>query len=128
MFNIEKLKNFVKVHTRGRDSSHGYQHMKKVYENAMTICSKLDGEIDVNIIKWVTIVAWLHDVADHKYDKTGETKRYVQYFLHECDPTHSADLMTCIDCISFSKEKNIIRRFFHPNLFWSGILSATQTN
>jgi hypothetical protein len=72
----------------------------------MTICTKLEEEhglaLPINIIKWVTIVAWLYNVADHKYDKDGKIKKYVRYFLHDCAPDHSADLMTCI---FFSREK-----------------------
>ena len=86
MFGIEKLKKFVQDHTRGRDSSHGYEHMEKVYDNAMTICTKLGDDIPLNILRWVTIVSWLHDVADHKYDKNCESRKYVQYFLQEHIP------------------------------------------
>ena len=105
MVGIEKLKKFVQDHTRDRDSSHGYEHMEKVYDNAMTICTKLGDDIPLNILRWVTIVSWLHDVADHKYDKNGESRKYVQYFLQEHIPEYAKEIMTCIDCISFSREK-----------------------
>lgn len=110
MIAIDKLQNFVRHCTKDRDPSHGYEHMEKVYNNAMKICAKL--YIPKNIIELVTVVAWLHDVADHKYDKDGQIRKYVQNFLQECVPNYVADIMTCIDCISFSREKKEGKEYY----------------
>jgi HD superfamily phosphodiesterase len=108
MINIQKIKIFVHENTQDRDDSHGYNHMKKVYQNAMDICSHIckgSYEIPVETLNWITIVSLLHDVADHKYDHDGTLQTKVKDFLYTCDKDNSENLWKCIECISFLREK-----------------------
>lgn len=110
MLKLEILKKFVKENTVGRDSSHGYKHMKQVFENSQEICARLcdDGIfIGADVIRWIAIVAWLHDVADHKYDKDGILKERVKEFVYNEVPEKSdaESILMCIETISFSREK-----------------------
>jgi uncharacterized protein len=108
MMDVEKIRRFARVMTLGRDNSHGYEHLRKVYVNSMRICTNLckgSREIPVDTLKWVTIVAWLHDVADHKYDHDGKLADQVKEFIRELDSQNADHLWTCIECVSFSREK-----------------------
>ena len=72
-----ELDNFVRITMDTRDSSHGYLHMKNVAINSIKILSELDKDIlSYNNIKIVLFSAWLHDICDHKYDPTRESKSY----------------------------------------------------
>ena len=68
------LSNFVEKMCKGRDESHGHGHMKKVAESSIKIFQEVYGQIDdqnrEKFLKTIA-VAWLHDVADHKYDPKG---------------------------------------------------------
>lgn len=113
------LHNYVKVVTTGRDSSHGYEHMVQVAENAKYIanCEGI-GSMSYDLI---VLVAMLHDVADHKYDKNGELMKNVELFVYHYVPKTfygcvvsneelgdiCKNVVDCIDTISFSKEKKI---------------------
>lgn len=109
---ITALKNFVKHTTDGRDPSHGYEHMEKVYENSVKIMDSMDRISELDRMM-VTMVAYLHDVADHKYDKDGKLRKKVIGFLrnYQCE-----FLMECIDCISFSKEKKLGKKYYETIL------------
>ena len=69
----EFLSNYVQNICRGRDESHGHSHMEKVANTATYIVNKdfKDHPDYLKILKDSLIVAWLHDVSDHKYDKDG---------------------------------------------------------
>jgi hypothetical protein len=113
MLDFEKIKKFVYDRTADRDSSHGYEHMEKVYKNAMTIYAMITkGKTVINILNWITIVAWLYDVANPKYDKDGELRKHVQSFIQFVDENHAKELMDCIDCVSFSREKKEGKEYY----------------
>jgi HD superfamily phosphodiesterase len=121
MLNLSDLKNFVKENTIGRDSSHGYEHMKQVFKNSQEICARLCTEgdtIGADIISWIAIVAWLHDVADHKYDKDGVLKDKVTKFVYEqvVDKEDAKYVLMCIDMVSFSKEKKEGMKYYEKIL------------
>lgn len=113
-----KLSEFVKKVCEGRDITHGHNHMECVANNALKI---LVGELVdfYPYVEKVITVAWLHDVADYKYDKDGNLKIQVREFVstlftdeigsfeehyNDCDM-----IMKIIDLISFSKENNAIK-------------------
>ena len=103
------LCDFVEKICKGRDESHGYEHMTSVTKRAMDILSKecdKDEFYDNKLIK-VMIVSMLHDVADHKYDKDGDLQKQVINFLETFydDPEQ---IIKIIDYISYSKEKKAI--------------------
>lgn len=105
-----KLSEFVEKVCKGRDDSHGHKHMENVANNALKIL--VGEEVDCyRYLDKVMTVAWLHDVADHKYDKDGTLKMQVREFVgtifadeKECDI-----IMKIIDLISYSKENNAIK-------------------
>lgn len=101
----EKLSNFVKNITKKRKESHGYNHMKKVAINAKIIMK--DMKVNSKQYRNVLIVAWLHDVADHKYDKDGKLRNKLIEFIKEIEPDKKINklILSCIDMISFTKEK-----------------------
>ena len=112
---IEKIKKFVIDNTLDRDNSHGYIHMLNVYNNSMKILSNIN-ELSEDILRWVTIVSLLHDVADHKYDKDGNLSKKVKDFLYSYDYHNTENLWKCIECISFSKEKLLGKRYYEKLL------------
>ena len=78
--------------------------MKTVAQNAKTIMRNMD--ISRDQYKWALIVAWLHDVADHKYDKDGTLQTKLVEFISsiEPDPIIANYLVQCVDMVSFSNE------------------------
>ena len=107
------LSDYVRKTCYGRDVSHGYEHMKQVALNALVIWSYMDLYIppknkisNQETFRNVLItVAWLHDVADHKYDKDGMLRNSVKEFLTSILPNYVDNIMNAIDYISFSKQK-----------------------
>lgn len=110
-----RLSDFVKIICADRDPSHGHKHMEKVAYNALKIYLQeslnFTGKNDtIYILNNIVIVAWLHDVADHKYDKDGTLKLQVeQFILTFTQNTETTELlMKIIELISYSKENNAI--------------------
>lgn len=110
MINSESLhqlcgitKNFVRTLCGGRDASHGFGHAQAVAHHAQYIAREL-GIIDERQLRIVMLTAWLHDVADHKYDRDGLLKREVDYFLRIHVPEDAALISAIIDRVSYSKE------------------------
>lgn len=121
MLNLSALKKFVKENTVGRDPSHGYEHMKQVFKNSQEICAKICAEgtlISADVIRWIAIVAWLHDVADHKYDKDGVLMEKVKTFVYEqvVDKDDAEYVLMCIEMVSFSKEKKEGMKYYEKIL------------
>lgn len=113
------LKGFVKLVCSDRDASHGYEHAKNVAANAAKICDKL--QVSENIRKLVNICAWLHDIADHKYDhadriyddhadriygdqRDGFLHRVLTQFLRDNYPSNVQLILAIIERISFSRQ------------------------
>lgn len=107
-----QLSAFVRETCIGREESHGWSHMKKVRDNAMTILASF-GTSDLPKIdrceldSLVLTVAWLHDVPDHKYDIDGTLEDKCLTFLTD-ELGHTSDtanfIMKIIARISYSKE------------------------
>jgi HD superfamily phosphodiesterase len=105
------LAMFVRRITHDRDPSHGFDHMAAVCDNAIRIMAGM--ELTDKQIYNTTIVAWLHDVADHKYDKNGRLAAAVKRFLHTIVPAADIDyIMKCIKFVSFSVEARLGRDHF----------------
>jgi uncharacterized protein len=99
---VQRLSEFVAETTKGRDKSHGHEHMSQVADNAIEIMKDMDVSIDQ--YRWALIVSWLHDVADHKYDRDGSLAKRVFEFLKSLEPENAKYLMDCINMVSFSAE------------------------
>lgn len=76
--------------------------------------------------KWVLIVVWLHDVADHKYDKDGTLQIKLVEFVNsiEPDPIIANYLVQCVDMVSFSNETKGGYKYYEKILPLSGLLFA----
>lgn len=102
---MEILFEFVKQTCYGRDESHGYEHMKKVMDNAIEIFSaEYDIKQNEEMLNDIILVAMLHDVADHKYDKDNSLNKQVYDFL-ENNSDKPKLLMDIIERIAYSKEE-----------------------
>lgn len=114
----QHIEEFVQETCKGRDPSHGLEHMQKVRDNALLIC-RMMGETDKQTLSDVSLVALLHDVADHKYDKDGSLDERIRMFLteHGTDP---GPVLSCINAISFSKEQHNGMRWFEKDMdsYW----------
>lgn len=102
---IESVRNFCLKETKGRDDSHGFKHLEDVVKNTIDIMSDMKLN-DINIRLLSIIVAYLHDVADHKYDKDGSLKSNMYNFLLNLlkDKNQTDLIMDIIDKISYSKQ------------------------
>jgi uncharacterized protein len=103
------LTNFVKFTCEGRDESHGFRHMEAVVETAtiIAISDYIDHYNFNNIMLDVITVAWLHDIADHKYDHDGLLEKKLDNFGFTNIPNFE-DIKRVIKLISFSSENKAI--------------------
>ncbi|MEQ6354041.1 HD domain-containing protein [Lysinibacillus sp. M3] len=79
------------------DASHDFQHIERVYQNALAIL-ETESEADAEVVK---IVVLLHDVSDKKYtdSKEQENKLIAELPLSEEKKQHIRD---CIEQVSFN--------------------------
>lgn len=109
----DSLKTFVTNFCEGRDESHGMLHMKLVADRSIEICNELKSD------QWtrdaVCIVAWLHDVLDHKYFVSEKQKENVKNFIISLK-WNPNDVLSATEAVSFSKEKKYGMRYFEKIL------------
>ena len=101
------LSDFVSDVCKGRDESHGHAHMKNVAETSSTIaCVEYSHHPSFqSIMEQTIIVAWLHDVPDHKYDEDGKLKqRVIEFLENEIKVPNAEYILDIIERISYSKE------------------------
>jgi HD superfamily phosphodiesterase len=118
----ENLSKFVSHICRDRDDFRGYGHMHQVAVNAIHIYNKL-GTHDLPTRDLIIIAAWLHNVADYKYDKDGSFTNLVNAYLHTIYPEspHKIKLIeSIIDRMSFSKENEVLKK--EEKLDWEEVL------
>jgi len=101
------LATFVKTVCSGRDESHGYEHMKTVAEKSRQIVSEDFGPNEHALLLDAITVAWLHDIADHKYDHDGKLTTTLEEFGLKHIPNFS-DIQKVIKLVSFSSENKAI--------------------
>lgn len=111
------LSYFVYTICKDRDESHGHSHMEEVAKNASKIL-KSDYPYNEKFYNDVIIVAWLHDVNDHKYDFDGKLKDKLQSFIDNelvlVNRSSTRLILDIIERISFSREnKQIIKGKSH---------------
>jgi len=101
------LSEFVQKTCSERDESHGYEHMKAVAERTQYIIYQdfydKDGLLTLDAIT----AAWLHDIADHKYDHDGTLERTLDEF-GRANIWNYEELKNVIKYVSFSTENKAI--------------------
>jgi len=104
-----KLSEFVRTTCLGRDSSHGYDHMKTVALISLDIIEREFAERrHYNNLKLDAMTAaWLHDIADHKYDKDGTLEQQLDEFGKK-NISNYKELKPVIKYVSYSSENNAI--------------------
>lgn len=106
---IDKLETFVKAICKDRDYTHGFEHMQKVAKTSIEILKHeyQNRYIPAIYEKDVLIVAYLHDVADHKYDKDGTLREQLRQFMKDKLELPQGLIewyLDIIDRISYSRE------------------------
>ncbi|KAL0218295.1 hypothetical protein RCL1_009143 [Eukaryota sp. TZLM3-RCL] len=99
---------FVQESCSNRDASHSYDHSQRVFNLSLEIFNHIPSSSfsssQSEVLNLITLVALLHDVADHKYDDTISQRQLLQSFLASLNV--SVDLIIAIiDSISYSNEK-----------------------
>lgn len=94
---MNNLMNKVREIYEQFDASHDFQHIERVYQNALTIL-QTEPEADTEVVK---IAVLLHDVSDKKYtdSKEQEDKLIAELPLSEGKKQHIRD---CIAQVSFN--------------------------
>ena len=101
------LSSFVAYHTAKRDPSHGWTHMAQVATQSLSLYQELPPKEQLLVPTNVLLaVAWLHDVADHKYDPEKKLYEPMRQFLEEWDLPATA-ILEIVEAISFSKEQSL---------------------
>lgn len=117
------VKAFVIWACQNRPSTHGYGHMEKVANWAGQIATGEGLSLDLQF--YVILIAWLHDVADHKYDKDGQLALEVTKFLRGYyNPNLVDQLLTVIKYISYSKEYQLRNKNHNSRIDWQLILGG----
>lgn len=103
------LSAFVENICKGRDPSHGHEHMKAVAETAKTIVGTDFAHHPnyLNIMLDAITVAWLHDVSDHKYDHDGTLDKQLDDFGIANIPNFTY-IKKAVKLISYSSENKAI--------------------
>ena len=110
--NINELENYLLLFVKNeyeienRDVSHGITHSLAVLKTSKLIAKTeyINHPNYLDILRGITIVSILHDVADSKYDDENKTlKNKLNNF---CKIFENKELIIkTIDCISYSKEE-----------------------
>lgn len=107
------LTKLAKVFYKGRDSSHGIEHVTKVRDNAMFISRQLNINDSYKLIK-IEAAALFHDLWDHKYINPSsiEYKRIKDKFNYEFksklfSDQEIKDIEIIINNISLSREMEL---------------------
>jgi hypothetical protein len=98
-----KLSDFVQTICAGRSDTHGHAHMKAVAETSSYIVFVDFYDKDGSMMLDTITAAWLHDVADHKYDYDGTLEQRLDEFGTANIPNY-ADLKKVIKYVSYSTE------------------------
>jgi HD superfamily phosphodiesterase len=103
------LSDFVQKTCAGRDESHGHAHMQAVATTARYLVQTdfANRRQYYHLILDTTTVAWLHDIADHKYDHDGTLQQTLDDFGYEHISNYQ-DIKKVIKYVSYSSENKAI--------------------
>jgi uncharacterized protein len=106
----DMLDDFVDTTCADRDESHGYKHMKAVAETSQTIVDRdYQDRRHYHHLRLDTITAaWLHDIADHKYDKDGTLEQRLDEFGQKYISNYQ-EIKQVIKHVSYSSENKAIQ-------------------
>ena len=105
-----RLSDFVQKTCAGRDESHGHAHMQAVATMAKRLVQKdfTNRRQYYHLILDTTTAAWLHDIADHKYDHDGTLQQTLDDFGYEHISSNYQDLKKVIKYVSYTSENKAI--------------------
>jgi hypothetical protein len=103
------LSDFVQTVCAGRSHTHGHAHMKAVAERSSFLIQQdyTDRRHFRNLLQDATTAAWLHDVADHKYDHDGTLEQKLDTFGTANIPNYT-NIKQVIKYVSYSTEQKAI--------------------
>jgi HD superfamily phosphodiesterase len=103
------LSDFVQKTCAGRDESHGHAHMQAVATTARYLVQMdfTDRRHYNHLILDTTTAAWLHDIADHKYDHDGTLQQTLDDFGYKHISNYE-ELKKVIKYVSYSSENKAI--------------------
>jgi uncharacterized protein len=101
------LSNFVKETCADRDESHGHAHMKAVAEMTRYIVEQDFNDESGHLTLDAITAAWLHDIADHKYDHDGTLEQRLDEF-GTANIWNYEDIKHVIKYVSYSTENKAI--------------------
>jgi HD superfamily phosphodiesterase len=101
------LSDFVKLTCKGRDDSHGHAHMKAVAEMTRYIVEQDFNDESGNLMLDAITAAWLHDIADHKYDHDGTLEQRLDEF-GTANIWNYEEIKHVIKYVSYSTENKAI--------------------
>ena len=97
------LSEFVQTICQGRSDTHGHAHMKAVAETSSYLLFVDFFDKDGSMMLDTITAAWLHDVADHKYDYDGTLEQRLDEFGIANIPNYT-DIKQVIKYVSYSTE------------------------
>ena len=103
------LSEFVQTICADRDESHGHAHMKRVAEMSSFLIQQdfTDRRQYRNLLQDAITAAWLHDIADHKYDHDGTLEQRLDEFGHKHISNYD-NIKQVIKYVSYSTENKAI--------------------
>lgn len=101
------LSDFVKDTCKGRSDTHGHAHMKAVAETSAYILFVDFFDKDGSMMLDTITAAWLHDIADHKYDHDGTLEQRLDEFGTANIPNYT-EIKQVIKYVSYSTEHQAI--------------------
>jgi len=102
-----KLSDFVQTICAGRSYTHGHAHMKAVAETSSYLLFVDFFDKDGSMMLDTITAAWLHDVADHKYDYDGTLEQRLDEFGTANIPNYT-EIKQVIKYVSYSTEHKAI--------------------
>jgi hypothetical protein len=102
-----KLSEFVQTICAGRSDTHGHAHMKAVAEMSSYLLFADFFDKDGSMMLDTITAAWLHDVADHKYDHDGTLEQRLDEFGTANIPNYT-EIKQVIKYVSYSTEHKAI--------------------
>jgi hypothetical protein len=101
------LSEFVQTICAGRSDTHGHAHMKAVAETSCYLLFVDFFDKDGSMMLDTITAAWLHDVADHKYDHDGTLEQRLDEFGTANIPNYT-EIKQVIKYVSYSTEEKAL--------------------